>query len=182
MATKTVTLSLKRSLILEAVKTETYKTGKADTLPDGSTNNRVYNEQAGNDEYHERKLTRTLHGAVAALEAAFTEFVDGATGSILDTLSTGSDNFTISFVTSSRYNDGLSTPLAHLSMEFIINRMTYMWWLPIKPELAQFYLALANANFSDIRATMTKSAPAASTTAGGAEISYDDITGTSTID
>ena len=53
MATKKlITLNLKKGLILEAVKTETYITGQAEKTPDGVNNARAFQEQAGDDKYH----------------------------------------------------------------------------------------------------------------------------------
>ena len=77
---KQLTLNLNKKLIIEAVKADTYITGAIDKSADGVKNAALaYNEQAGDDTYHERKLTRTLAGAVGSLEANLAEFVDSAT-------------------------------------------------------------------------------------------------------
>ena len=166
----TITLSLKKSLIYEAVKTDTYITGKVEITTDGSQNAKAYNEQAGDDNFHIRKLDRTLRGAVGAFESLLAEFVDASSGSITDNLGTG-DSFTITIVTSSRFNDGLAQPMASLAQEFIINRMIAQWWTAAKPELSQFYLALSNDNIASVRRCLTKTAP------GAGSGNYTDITG-----
>lgn len=168
---KTITLSLNKKLIFEAVKTDTYITGKVEITTDGSQNAKVYNEQAGDDDFHERKLERTLRGSVGAFESLLTEFVDTSTGSISDNLADGNDDFAITIVTSERFLNGLAQPLASLAQEFIINRMIAQWWTAAKPELSQFYLALSNDNIASVRRCLSKKAP---TTASA---DYTDVTG-----
>lgn len=169
---KTITLSLTKSLIFEAVKTDTYITGKVEITTDGSQNAKVYNEQAGDDNFHERKLERTLRGAVGAFESLLTEFVDTSTGSISDDLATATDAFAITIVTSDRFLNGLAQPLASLAQEFIINRMIAQWWTAAKPELSQFYLALSNDNIASVRRCLSKKAPTTSSA------DYQDVEGT----
>ena len=168
----TITLSLHKGLIYEAVKTDTYITGKVEITTDGSQNAKVYNEQAGDDTFHNRKLERTLRGAVGAFESLLAEFVDASNGSISDTLSRAGDAFEITIVTSSRFNEGLAQPMASLAQEFIINRMIAQWWTAAKPELSQFYLALSNDNIASVRRCLTKTSPAA------ANADYKDVSGT----
>ena len=86
---KTLTLNLDRGLIIEGVKADTFITGEIDKSADAVKNAALaYNEQAGDDNYHERKLLRMLRGAVAKFEAHLAEFVDtSAENSITDTLS-----------------------------------------------------------------------------------------------
>lgn len=171
----TITLSLNKKLIFEAVKTDTYITGKVEITTDGSQNAKVYNEQAGDDTYHERKLERTLRGAVGSFESLLTEFVDTSTGSISDTLSSTSDSFNITINTSDRFLTGLAQPMAALAQEFIINRMIAQWWTAAKPELSNFYLALSNDNIASVRRCLAKKAPATDST-----VNYASVTGSAT--
>lgn len=172
---KTLTLSLNKKLIIEAVKADTYITGAIDKSADGVKNAALaYNEQAGDDLYHERKLTRTLAGAVGSLEANLAEFVDSSVdGAISDTLANvqESGDFTITVKVSDRYNSGLAYPIAQLSQEYIVNKMLYYWWQSIRPALAKDYLSFSAESLTNIRLCLAKKAPAT------ANAYYEDVTG-----
>ena len=173
---KTLTLSLNKKLIIEAVKADTYITGAIDKSADGVKNAALaYNEQAGDDTYHERKLTRTLAGAVGSLEADLSEFVDSSVdNSISDTLASAdptTGDFSIVVIVSDRYNSGLAYPIAQLSQEYIVNKMLYYWWQSIKPALAKVYRAFSGESLVNIRKCLAKKAPATE------NASYEDVTG-----
>lgn len=172
---KTLTLSLNKKLIIEAVKADTYITGAIDKSTDAVKNSALaYNEQAGDDTYHERKLTRTLAGAVGSLEANLAEFVDSTSDNgITDTLASVGDDgsFTIVILVSDRYNNGLAYPIAQLSQEYIVNKMLYYWWQSIRPALAKDYLGFSNESLTNIRLCLAKKAP------GISAADYEDVTG-----
>ena len=172
---KQLRLTFNTATIYEAVKADTYITGEIDKASDAVKNaSLAYNEQAGDDAYHERKLKRTLAGAVGTLEANLAEFVDSADGAISDNLQavldTGGEFFVLINV-SSRFNSGLSFPIGQLAFQFITNTMIYLWWQAIKPSLAKDYLAYATNSLTNIRLCLSKTAPAVSSA------SYADITG-----
>ena len=103
---KTITLSLKKSLILEAVKADTYQSGQVDKAADPVKNaSLAYIEQAGDEKFQERKLIRFLRSGLARFAAAMNEFVDSENGSIFYTLADNADAITIKVVVSDRYND-----------------------------------------------------------------------------
>lgn len=172
---KTLTLSLNKKLIIEAVKADTYITGAIDKSADGVKNAALaYNEQAGDDTYHERKLVRTLGEAVGSLEAHLAEFVDSSVdNAIRDTLATSDSegNFTIVIIVSDRYNNGLAYPIAQLSQGYIVNQMLYYWWQSIRPALAKDYLTFSMESLTNIRLCLAKKAPKTESA------SYEDITG-----
>lgn len=172
---KTITLSLKKPLIIEAVKADTFQTGQVDKSADPVKNAALaYNEQAGDETYQERKLVRFLRSGLARFAAAMNEFVDSENGSIEYTLADNNDNITIAIVVSDRYNDGLAQPLSSFAEEYITYTMDYMWWQSIKPALAKDYYEYAQDTLTQIRLCLAKTAPAAS------EISYTSVTGTVT--
>lgn len=172
---KTITLSLKKPLIIEAVKADTFQTGQVDKSADPVKNAALaYNEQAGDETYQERKLVRFLRSGLSRFAAAMNEFVDSENGSIEYTLADNNDNITIAIVVSDRYNDGLAQPLSSFAEEYITYTMDYMWWQSIKPALAKDYYEYAQDTLTQIRLCLAKTAPAAS------EISYTSVTGTVT--
>jgi len=72
---RTLQLTLHAKDIKLAVKADTYITGQIDKSSDMVKNAALaYNEQAGDESYHEVKLYRTMRGAVSKFEAAMAEF------------------------------------------------------------------------------------------------------------
>jgi uncharacterized protein YjdB len=172
---KNLTLNLNASEIKLAVKSDSYITGQIDKSADMVKNAALaFNEQAGDEQYHEMKLYRTMKGALAKLEAQLAEYVETS-----DPNATVSDNLTSSATTTfhivitvgSRTSGAFVTTMAYLAQEYIINMMLYTWWQPIKPTLAKDYIGFATENLVDLRRCLAKSAPTA------ANASYDDISG-----
>lgn len=173
---KTIKLSLKKSLIMEAVKADTYQSGQVDKAADPVKNaSLAYNEQAGDEKYQERKLIRFLRSGLAKFAAAMNEFVDSESGSISYTLADDSDDITMNIVVSDRYNNGLAQPLSSFAEEFVTYTMDHMWWQAIKPALAKDYFAYAENTLTYIRLCLAKTAPSSSSSS-----SYTDVSGTVT--
>lgn len=169
---KTLKLSLKKSLIIEAVKADTFQSGQVDKAADSVKNaSLAYNEQAGDEQYQERKLIRFLRSGLARFAAAMNEFVDTESGTLSYTLNEASDDIIIRVVVSDRYNDGLAQPLSSFAEEYITYTMDYMWWQSIKPALAKDYFEYAQETLTQIRLCLAKTAPSSSTA------SYTDVTG-----
>ena len=172
---KQLTLNLNASEIKLAVKSDSYITGQIDKSADMVKNAALaFNEQAGDEQYHEMKLYRTMRGALAKLEAQIAEYVETSdpTAAVTDNLTSSSaETFWIKFTVGDRTSGAFITTMAYLAQEYIINMMLYTWWQPIKPALAKDYIGFAADNLLDIRRCLAKSAPAAP----GA--TYDDISG-----
>lgn len=169
---KTLKLLLKKSLILEAVKADTYQSGQVDKAADSVKNaSLAYNEQAGDEQYQERKLIRFLRSGLARFAAALNEFVDTESGTLSYVLTDDSNDIEIRVVVSDRYNDGLAQPLSSFAEEYVSYTMDYMWWQSIKPALAKDYFGYAQDTLTQIRLCLAKTAPRASAA------SYNDVTG-----
>lgn len=174
---KNLTLTLNASDIKLAVKADSYITGQIDKSTDMVKNAALaYNEQAGDEQYHETKLYRTMRAALAQFEAAVAEYIEtsDSTATITDTLTSTSTTFNVVLVVGGRLSGAFATPLAYLAQEYIINAMLYYWWQPIKPALAKDYLAFAANNIVDIKRCLAKSAPTASVS------TYADVEGSVT--
>lgn len=171
-------LTLHAKDIKLAVKADTFITGQIDKSVDMEKNAALaYNEQAGDEQYHEVKLYRTMRGAVSKFEASMAEYVESSSSSSSvedDLTAKTADEFTISFTVGSRYNGAYSNTIASLAQEYIINMMLYTWWLSIKPSLAKDYLSFAMENLSYIRRCLSKTAP------DDSNGSYSDVTGSTT--
>ncbi len=169
---KKIELELKKSLILEAAKSDTYQSGQVDKAADPVKNaSLAFTEQAGGEKYQERKLLRHLRSGLARFAAAMSEYVDSESGSIKYTLTDDSDDITIEIIVSDRYNDGLAQPLSSFAEEYVTYVTDYMWWQSIKPALAKDYFGYAENTLVQIRLCLTKTAPAASSS------SYADVNG-----
>ncbi len=171
---KTITLTLKKSLIIEAVKSDTYQSGQVDKAEDPVKNaSLAYNEQAGDETYQERKLRRYLRIGVAKFAATMSEFVDSENGGIDYSIPTenNQDDITIQIQVSERYNNGLAKPLSSFAEEFVVYMMDFSWWQPLKPALAKDYYEYAQDTLSYIRLCLSKTAPTTSNS------NYEDIDG-----
>jgi hypothetical protein len=170
---KTITITIDKGAVIESIKGDTSITGNIDRSVDPMKNAAVaYNEQAGNDAYHEKKLDLLIKTAVSKFEAEIAEFADGSTGSIDDTIT--STTITITLVVSDRFNGGMANPLAGLAQSYIVNMSLFGWWTSIKPDFAKGFATLASDALIYVRKCFTKTAPGTSTT------SYDDVTGSVT--
>ena len=168
---KTITLSLKKSLIFEAVKAESFDTGRIDKSADPVKNAAgVAVEQAGGEAHQERQLLRSLKQAIGKFEAQMGEFLDAASGSISNTLST-TDSFTITMAVNDRYNNGMANPMASLCEDFLISSMLFTWWNSRKQDFAKTYLLTAQDDIDHIRLCLCKAAPENS------QSGYEDVNG-----
>lgn len=172
---KTINITLKKSLIKEAVKADTFQRAQADKSDNPIANAaRAYCEAAGDETYHERKLLRHLRSGLAKFATMMNEFVDTENGSITYTLTDSSDDITMAIVVTDRYNSGLAQPLASLAEDYIIYSMDSDWWQQFKSDLAKDYYERANNTLDFIRLCLAKTAPTASSS------SYADVSGTVT--
>lgn len=170
-----LTLTLNYPAIKQAVKSDTYITGQIDKSADMVKNAALaFNEQAGDENYHENKIFRTVKGALAKFEAALAEYVEtsDSQATINDNLSSPeATTFSITATINGRTSKAFENPMAYLAQEFVINTALYYWWQPIKPALAKDYLAFSMDNLNDVRRCLAKSAPSSTGE------SYTDISG-----
>lgn len=172
---KNLTLTLNATDIKTAVKADSYITGVADKSIEMEKNaGLAFNEQAGDENYHDVKLYRTMKGSLAKFEAAIAEFIETSDKNavVRDTLTSASVvTFDIIITVNDRMSGAFANTLANLAQEYIINSMLYYWWQPIKRELAKDYLAYSIDNLRDVRRCLAKCAPEAG------ESSYTDVSG-----
>lgn len=165
-------ITLNTTTIKQAVKDDTYITSLIDKSADLVKNAPLaYNEAAGDEAYHNRKLDRTLLAAVKRFEAAVIDFASADNFSISDSTSGG--NIIIHIDDNSRMPD-IDDVITTLTEEYVINMMLYIWWQTIKPTLAKDYHDLAVETFAHVRLLLIKKAPTATTTP------YTATTGTTT--
>lgn len=174
---KTITLNLEKDLIFEAVKAETYDTGRITKSNDPVKNApTVLSEQAGGEQHQERQMLRSLKQAVGKFEAQMVEFLDAGNGTINNTLSSSTSPFTITMVVSDRYNNGLANPMSSLCEDYLVNSMLYTWWNSRDQNFSKQFIINAQDSIDHIRLCLAKSAPTASS------VDYTDVTGEVTED
>lgn len=169
---KTLKLTLKKSLIIEAAKADTYQTALMEKSEDPVRNAaKAYVMSAGDENFHERKLLRLLRSGLAMFAAAMNEFVDSEDGSIVYDLRDSVDDITIMLKVSDRYNNGLSQPLSSFAEDFIVYNIDFVWWQSLDSALAKDYLSYSQNTLTYIRLCLAKTAPKTS------QSSYADVTG-----
>ena len=156
----TLTITIPKAAVVEAVKGDTYITSSVDRGADSVKNAGVaYNEAAGDDTHHEKKIERLIKGAVSKFAAELSEFVDTASGNITATIGT---DITITMTVTSRYQSGLANPLSGIAQDYIVNMSLYGWWMSIKPEMAKNFAALAQDALIYVKKCFAKTAPTSS--------------------
>ena len=172
---KTITINLEKDLIFEAVKAETYDTGRINKSADPVKNAPIgMADQAGGEQHQERQLLRFLKQAVAKFEAQMGEFLDASEGAVANTLSASASPFTITMIVNDRYNDGMANPMNSLCEDFLINQMLFTWWNGRDQDFSKTFVLMAQDDIENIRLCLIKTAPEASS------VNYTDVTGTVT--
>lgn len=162
---KTIHLNIIKSTVLDAVKSETYITGLKDKAVDGKANALAYQESAGDDMFHERKLERTLVTAAGKLSTLIGDYLS------TDNQTTGDNSVEMDFsdtsmvkyklIVSDRFNESYTDTLARLVSKFIEDQMLVLWWTPIKESSAALYQQFVNSDLEDIQRCFNKIAPKA---------------------
>ena len=158
---KNLTLSLAVSLIMEAVKSETLLKGRVDKAVDSKASELAFNEEAGNEEFHERKLFRTMHTSLSKLMSKIGDYVEARYETSANNVYSVNSDDTLEIIlkVSDRFNESMTDPLARLCSKFIEDHMLYLWWGTFNIKQAEFYKSLCQIDLEDIGACFTKTAP-----------------------
>ena len=153
MANKTLTIEILRSVIVDAVKTDTHIKGTIDKSIDEKASRVAYNETAGDEAYHLRKIDRTITASAENLVAEISDMLSGNTEINPDYSDPSMIN--ISVGVDARFNTSFAPTLARL----------VLWWGAITngQNQVQFYSQLSNSYLNYIRKCFNKVAPAAPT-------------------
>lgn len=159
-----VILNLIPSLIIEAVKGETFLKGKIDKSADERASALAFNEQAGDEPYHERKLKRSMVDGLEKLKSFLSDFIDTTGGSISDNsiaseIDIDHDVLKITLQVTDRFNTGYTDSLARLSSRYIEDSMIYDWYAVFNNQLSQAYLPRIESDKQDIIRCFNKKEP-----------------------
>lgn len=159
-----VKLHIITSLIIEAVKAETYIRGAVIKASDDKTNAMVYQTQAGDETVHERKLRRNLFSATEELKtylSDYLEIIGNASGdnNIDAILNEQNETLDIELIVSSRFNKSYTDSLARLCSRFIEDTMCIMWYRAVDPNQAQVYTISLDTTKNAIQRCFNKLPP-----------------------
>ena len=151
---KTIQLTILRSTIIDAVKSETLITSNADRAADEKATRLAYQEAVGDDDFVERKLERDMLTAAEELKTFFSDYVMQSKQSTADNavMLDMSDNAAVKYrmLLSDRFNDSYVDSLARLGSDFIKNKMLMLWWENINPQRAEIFFNLSDKVLSPI--------------------------------
>ena len=156
-------MTLLKSVILEAVKGETLIKGRVDKATDDKASALAYQEEAGDEHFHERKLLRTMHTSLSKLKSKIGDYLEGyysdSGDNIYGEIENDNDSIELDMLVSERFNESFLDPLAKLCSKFIEDHMLYLWWGTFNQKQADFYRVLWMSDLDDIMNCFTKTAP-----------------------
>lgn len=157
----TITITLYKPLIMESVKNETFLKGRYDKAVNEKLNAAAYEEQAGDDAYHERILKRTLATSLEELKTHLTDYLPDTAQSSADNITSeeGEDNIILHITVSTRFNKAYTTSLARLCAKYIEEAMLMDWWRPINEKQSLLYANFVERDLAAIKRCFNKTAP-----------------------
>ncbi len=159
-----IKIQILKSLVVEAVKAATYLKGKMDEAANANASKVSYNEIAGDDEVHERTLTRDFDTALELLKTIFVDYLVPTPQTIGDNAiyyedkTDGVVEFTLNV--SRRYNGTMTDALARLSARYVEDYMIFHWWLKTTNlKQAEPYQAMLSTDEAAIKKCFVMSGP-----------------------
>lgn len=157
-----IKLTLYKSVILEAIKAETYLKGIIDKSADDKAIAVAYHETAGDEQVHERKLSRCIEGALAALKTRLSPYLDSSNSTAGHNIySESQDDVIYLYLTvSNRFNQSMVEPIAKLCSKYIEDWSLFSWYGGIGDKnQTGFYQDLLAMDFRNITEAISKKSP-----------------------
>jgi hypothetical protein len=160
---KTILLQLSKSAILANVKSETFLTGEIDKSVDQKAIALAYHEQAGNDAYQERLLSRGMETNLEELKTHLSDYLSSSGSSTADNIGSveEGDIIKITLIVSDRFHTGYTNSLAKLSSKYIEEATIMDWWKPINDKRTSLYAQFVERDLAAIKRCFNKTAPVA---------------------
>lgn len=155
----TIKLNLVLSLILEAVKAETHIKGQIDRALDDKAAKVAYQEEIGDEEFHERKIMRGIYTSLSQLETELAQYLVSKGSSVSSNVDEDKDTIVIMLDVADSFNTSLTTSLARLCSKFIEDATLVLWWGTFNANQMQYYATLQAADLAAINKCFSKSAP-----------------------
>lgn len=160
-----IKIQIIKSVVIEAVKAATYLKAKMDSATDERAIKAGFQEAAGDDEVHERTLTRDFQTALEKVKTILADYIDSTAQSIGDNViyyeNKSDDVVTYTLNVSRRCNGTLTDILARLVAKYVEDYMIFQWWVKISNlKQAEPYQGFLTVDEQDIRRCFVLSAPA----------------------
>lgn len=172
-----ITFTIKKSLAVESVKTDTYIKGSIDEASSQAATKLRFNETAGDESVHERKLSKDFVRGVERLKSIYSDFFmpnhkSVGNNSISATYDTSKGDAAIVIEVSRRFNGALADAIANYSQEYVEDYMTYQWWIATgMQKQAEPYVGMMKDLEDKIKKSFSISTPLESTE------SYSSVSG-----
>jgi uncharacterized protein YbcC (UPF0753/DUF2309 family) len=158
-----IVLTLHKPQIIESVKNETFIRGSFDKAADQKATSLAYVEQAGDENYQNRLLVRSLSTSLEELKTNLSDYISANGSSSGDNIFLDEDDYMISItlVVGERFNHAYTESLARLSAKYIEETMLMDWWKPINEKQSSLYSKFVERDLAAIKRCFNKTAPQA---------------------
>lgn len=162
---KTITLTLLRSVIMDGVKIDTHIRGLIAKATDERAVSLAYQETAGDEDEHERKLLASMVSNAESLSTIFSDYLGYKENDMGDNSVSvdfgNNDKIIYSMYVSDRFNENYTSSLARLASTYISLCMLCDWYDTIDPKQSEVYHNSASRKLTDIKRCFNKTAPKA---------------------
>lgn len=164
---KNIALHILRSVVIDKVKVDSHIKGLYDKAVDERAAKMAYQETAGDEAEHERKLFNSMISAAESLATHFSDYLgdcNQVTGDNAVIVSYDVDSEIIyQLRVTDRFNENYTSSLARLSSEYIAYSMLVDWYDTINPKQSEVYANQMGNRLNDIKRCFTKLPPKAPT-------------------
>ena len=160
---KTITLNILRSVVMDGVKIDTHIRGLIDKSTDERATSLAYQETAGDEDEHERKLFASMVSAAESLSTIFSDYLgykqqSNGDNSVIVYFD-DTDKIVYSLFVSDRFNENYTESLARLSSSYISLSMLMDWYDVVNPKQSEIYEKAASKKLMDIKRCFNKLPP-----------------------
>ena len=160
---KTITLNILRSVVMDGVKIDTHIRGLIDKSTDERATSLAYQETAGDEDEHERKLFASMVSAAESLSTIFSDYLgykqqSNGDNSVIVSFD-DTDKIVYSLFVSDRFNENYTESLARLASSYISLSMLMDWYDVVNPKQSEIYEKAASKKLMDIKRCFNKLPP-----------------------
>lgn len=131
-----IKITINKEEIISAVRAESYLSGRATLLDDGTNVEAVYHSQAGDEAVHLMKIGDNVTEAVHLFASVLYPYSDDVK------IEEANSEYTLKAIVSDRYGD-VSERVGGLAKGYITNYSIGMWMVTVRPASASNYITAA---------------------------------------
>lgn len=160
-----ITLRLVPSLIIETVKTDTFIRGKIEKAAAENAEAMAYNKQAGDDDFHERKIQSAIVQAVEEVRSRIAAIVSPGIRFHYEEESTtlridfDEDIIELAFYASSRLNPTLANTMARTAQRYVADKVLADWFIVFDAQQAAAYQQAAANDMATLMRSFNRMPP-----------------------